>query len=103
MRIAIVLMALTLAASGAFAQDAAETPDVNKVIEDLAAIGPEALLARVKELKSSEQDLKGQADALRLTYSSSHSRRLASTRRSQSRCSSICIRPSNTCGSCTAS
>lgn len=57
--------AALLLAFGAAAQDAPESPDVNQVIEDMAAVGPDALLSRVKELKQSEQALKAEADALR--------------------------------------
>ncbi len=53
------LMALPVAA------DEAPKPDVNKVIEEIAAVGPDALLARVQELKASERQLKKQAADLR--------------------------------------
>lgn len=59
----LALVAL-IAAAPAFA-DEAPKPDVNKVLEDMAAIGPDALLARVKELRATEQQLKNQAAELR--------------------------------------
>ncbi len=61
----LILAAAILAAPLASAQDAPAPPDVNAVIEQMAAVGPEALLARVKELRAVETDLVGQATALR--------------------------------------
>jgi pyruvate dehydrogenase E2 component (dihydrolipoamide acetyltransferase) len=61
----IILAAALLAAPLVSAQDAPAAPDVNAVIEQMAAVGPEALLARVKELRAAEADLAGQATALR--------------------------------------
>jgi 2-oxoglutarate dehydrogenase E2 component (dihydrolipoamide succinyltransferase) len=61
----LFLAAALMAAVGAWAQDAPPAPDVNKVIEDMAAIGPDALLARVKELKAVEQNTVQQAAELR--------------------------------------
>ena len=61
----LILAAAILAAPLAWTQDAPKPPDVNAVIEQMAAVGPEALLARVKELKTAETDLAGQAAALR--------------------------------------
>ena len=39
--------------------------EVSKVVDDIAALGPEALLAHVKGLKTKEQALKSQAEDLR--------------------------------------
>ena len=58
MKLLIGMIAATSLSLCAFAQDAPTAPDVNKVIEDLATVGPEALLSRVKELKTAEQALK---------------------------------------------
>ena len=56
---------LGLAAPGtAWAEDP-PAPDINKVVADIAAVGPEALLAHVKGLKTKEQELKAQAGELR--------------------------------------
>lgn len=65
MKTLVVLTAMLLAAFGSAAQDESESPDVNRVIEDMATVGPEALLSRVKELKQSEQALEDEAAALR--------------------------------------
>lgn len=65
MKLLIGTIAAALLSLCAFAQDAPPAPDVNKVIEDLATVGPEALLSRVKELKTAEQALKDEAAALR--------------------------------------
>lgn len=59
----LILVAM-LAALPAASEEPAK-PDVNKVIEEIAAVGPEALLARVKELKSAQEQLKKQAADLR--------------------------------------
>ena len=65
MRTVLILSVLGLAASGmAWAEDP-PTPDINKVVADIAAVGPEALLAHVKGLKGQEQELKAQAEDLR--------------------------------------
>ena len=63
MKTLALICAAMLIPFAAFAQE--DAPDVNKVIEDLAAVGPDALLSRVKELKQSEQALKDEAAALR--------------------------------------
>ena len=65
MRRVLIIAAVTLTAAGSWGQEAAPAPDVNQVIEQMAAVGPEALLARVKELKSAEQGLVKQAGDLR--------------------------------------
>ncbi len=59
------MIAAALLMSGAAWTDEAPKPDVNKVIEDMAAIGPEQLLARVNELKAAEQEYVKQAADLR--------------------------------------
>jgi len=61
----LIFAAAMFAAPFVAAQDAPPAPDVNAVIEQMAAVGPEALLARVKELRAAETDLVGQAAALR--------------------------------------
>lgn len=61
----LLIVAAILTAPFAWTQDAPAPPDVNAVIEQMAAVGPEALLARVKELRTAETDLVGQAAALR--------------------------------------
>ena len=65
MRTVLILSVLALAASGmAWAEDP-PVPDIDKVVADIAAVGPEALLAHVKGLKTKEQELKAQAEDLR--------------------------------------
>lgn len=61
----LLIAAALLAAPLAWTQDAPPPPDVNAVIEQMAAVGPDALLARVKELKAAEADLVKQAADLR--------------------------------------
>ncbi len=61
----MLIAAALLAAPLAWTQDAPPPPDVNAVIEQMAAVGPDALLARVKELKAAEGDLVKQATDLR--------------------------------------
>jgi hypothetical protein len=63
-----MIAAAVLAAPLVWAADAPPAPpapDVNAVIEQMAAVGPTALLARVKELKAAEAELGTQAKALR--------------------------------------
>lgn len=62
--IAILLAAalVSLAQPGAMAQDA---PNVDTVMDQVAAVGPDALIARVKELKAAEAALKNEAAELR--------------------------------------
>ena len=65
MRTVLIFSVLALAAPGvAWAEDP-PVPDINKVVADIAAVGPEALLAHVKGLKTKEQELKAQAEDLR--------------------------------------
>jgi len=61
----MLIAAALLAAPIAWTQDAPPPPDVNAVIEQMAAVGPDALLARVKELKAAEAELLKQAADLR--------------------------------------
>lgn len=60
--VAVALAALSLAPQ-TFAEG--EAPSVDKVITDLAAIGPDALLARVVELKTQVATLTTQANEMR--------------------------------------
>jgi hypothetical protein len=59
------MIAAVVLVTGAAWSDDPPKPDVNKVIEDMAAVGPEQLLARVQELKNAEQELIKQAADLR--------------------------------------
>ena len=65
MRIALIFAMLGVAAPGMTWAEDPPPPDINKVVEDIAAVGPEALLAHVKGLKIKEQELKAQAEELR--------------------------------------
>ncbi len=56
--------ALAVCVTSIGAQEPAK-PDVDAVVEQIAAIGPEALVARVKELKAAEGNLKQEAVQLR--------------------------------------
>jgi uncharacterized protein (DUF3084 family) len=57
-----VVSAGLMSALGANAQDA---PNVDAVMDQVAAVGPDALIARVKELKAAEEQLKKESAELR--------------------------------------
>jgi len=68
----VVAVAIAFAAPAAMAQDeeakaeeAAQGPNVDKVLEELAAIGPEALLKRVDEMKAQVKATEEEAAKLR--------------------------------------
>ena len=65
MRTVLIFAVLGLAAPGMAWSEDPPPPDINKVVADIAAVGPEALLAHVKGLKTKEQELKAQAEELR--------------------------------------
>lgn len=60
--VAVALFAIAVVTPG-YSQ--AEGPTVDQVISDLAAIGPEVLLARVKDLKTQAANLTTQAAEMR--------------------------------------
>ena len=65
MRTVLILSVLALAAYDMVWAEDPPVPDIDKVVADIAAVGPEALLAHVKGLKTKEQELKAQAEDLR--------------------------------------
>ena len=64
-RVTVVLMMMALIATPAVLAEDPPKPSVDQIVKDIAAIGPDALLARVKQLKDEVAKLNGQAGELR--------------------------------------